>query len=141
VKKILALGLIVLLTGCATVGHGGNSTADVQVQTDPPGATVRCSGQQITTPGSLNLTRAQDHILYFEKTGYKPISYTLHSKVQGKDVGGSFITNTVTTGWWTLGIGTAAGMIVDAASGSMKDLETKSVLVKLEQIEEPAKKN
>lgn len=130
--QVFALALISPLAGCATVMRASHATTEVQVYTDPSAAVVKCSGQSIETPGSLSLHRSQDHMLYIEKHGYKRAVVYLRSRAGGEGVGASFFTNTVTVGWWTLGIGTAAGMLVDTASGSMKDLETTSLRIKLE---------
>lgn len=131
--KVLLICILTLnLTGCATAMRGMQKDANVFIETDPSGATIQSSGQTVISPGSLNLSRFQNHKITIKKEGYKAAIITLVSKTQGKDVGASFLSNTAAWGWWTLGIGTAAGMLVDAVSGSMKDLEGTILKITLE---------
>ena len=137
-RKILMtvalLNLLLILSGCATIMRGsGRTIASVSIITEPQEANISCDGQKLISPTTVNLDRATDHSIIITKAGYKTVSIKLRSGVRPfKGVGASLVENTAAWGWWTLGIGTAAGMIVDATSGSMKDLNTTEVNVKLE---------
>jgi len=111
----------------------GRTIASVAIITEPQEANIACDGQRLISPTTVNLDKATDHSIIITKTGYKAVNIRLRSGVRPfKGVGASFVENTAAWGWWTLGIGTAAGMIVDAASGSMKDLNTTEIYIQLE---------
>lgn len=137
-RKIVILGFILFLTlslaGCATIMRGsGRTIASVSIITEPQEANITCDGQRLISPTTVNLDKSTDHSIIITKGGYKTVNIKLRSGVRPfKGVGASFVENTAAWGWWTLGIGTAAGMIVDAASGSMKDLNTTEIYIKLE---------
>ena len=131
---IFAWSLVLFLTGCATVMRGsGRTIASVSIITEPQEANITCDGQRLISPTTVNLDKATDHSIIITKNGYNTVNIKLRSGVRPfKGVGASFVENTAAWGWWTLGIGTAAGMIVDAASGSMKDLNTTEIYIQLE---------
>jgi hypothetical protein len=41
------------------------------------------------------------------------------------------LSNTAIWGWWSLGIGTAIGMITDATTGALKDIKIDGIYVPL----------
>jgi hypothetical protein len=65
---VLVTGL--LAGGCATVFRG--TRQNVEVFTDPPGATATAGDQRITTPGTLRLSRKEKLTeVRIEKAGYE----------------------------------------------------------------------
>lgn len=131
---VVLLNLALLLSGCATIMRGsGRTIASVSIITEPQEANITCDGQKLISPTTVNMDKATDHSIIITKDGYKTVSIKLRSGVRPfKGIGASLVENTAAWGWWTLGIGTAAGMIVDATSGAMKDLNTTEINIKLE---------
>jgi len=63
---------VLFFTGCTTVIS--KKYQNIPVTSGPNGATVQTdTGDSITTPGSFNLLRNQDHTLIAEYPGYEPI--------------------------------------------------------------------
>lgn len=62
--------MFVLLPGCATILR--DTKQDIEIVTDPAGATATAAGYQITTPGFLKLSRQSDsENVQISKEGYK----------------------------------------------------------------------
>lgn len=137
-KKVLlvalVIALIIPLTGCGTMirGAAGTSTP-VTVRTDPTNATVIIGGMEQKSPAVFTLEKKKNYQIIVKKEGYKSVIINLRSQVKGGDVGTSFVTNTLAWGWWTLGIGTAIGMIADASTGSLVNLDSDGLYIKMEQ--------
>lgn len=124
--------LSLVLSSCATMYRGTTgSFKEVPIRTDPSGATVIAGGQSFTTPGILQLVKNRSHNIIIKMDGYKTVRININSKVRAGGVGSSFASNTAAWGWWTLGIGTAIGMITDAASGSLKDINVEGIYIPL----------
>jgi len=136
-KTILAIFLLCIvltISGCATMIRGATgTTTPVTVRTDPSGATVIVGGQESTSPAVFTLEKKKNYQIVIKKKGYRSVIINLRSRAKAGDVGTSFLTNTAAFGWWSLGIGTAIGMLADAATGSVVDLDTDSIFVKLQQ--------
>lgn len=129
----LLMAVVFFTAGCGTMirGAAGTSTP-VTVRTDPSNATVMIGGMEQKSPAVFTLEKKKNYQVIIKKEGYKSTIINLRSQVKGGDVGTSFVTNTLAWGWWTLGIGTAVGMITDASTGSMVDLDADGLYVKLE---------
>ena len=98
----------------------------------PSGATAQIGIQTVITPGILLLEKDKDHTILITKENHKSVQIRLFSRTRAAKVAGSFWLNTLAFGWWNFGIGTAIGMTVDAATGSLKGLASDSVLIPLE---------
>ncbi|HEU4684618.1 MAG TPA: PEGA domain-containing protein [Nitrospira sp.] len=62
--------------GCGSLIHGSRQT--VSFDTVPPGATIQLeNGLRFTTPHTMELRRAEDHVVTIEKEGYEPERITL----------------------------------------------------------------
>ena len=128
--KSLWAGVIVLaLTGCATIVHGG--TQDIRVSSQPSGAVVRVQGMATTTPGVLKLERKGMYTLVFEKEGFNSIEVRLNKTVDG----------------WLFGnilIGGIIGIVIDFVSGAAYKLtpaEVSTVLGQKTAVLQSANKN
>jgi hypothetical protein len=100
-----ALTLLLLLlaaAGCATIVHGRKQ--DVAVTSSPAGAVVKVDGQQVTTPGRVELRRNHGTNLVFTKDGFPDRSVKLESSPS----------------WWVLGnlaFGDVIGVVFDLVGG------------------------
>ena len=129
----LALALTVSAVGCATTTRGFTGTESALfITSDPPGSTAIAGGQVITTPGRVAMSRTRKQIVVVKKEGYQTRKLELPVGFSWKQFGLSLGGNTATIGWWTLGIGTIIGMIVDAFSGAMRDVKTDGIHVILQ---------
>jgi hypothetical protein len=109
----LAVGLALLLPGCATITKGSQQT--VTVATDPTGAACSLTrdGKPLAvvnpTPGSIPIEKASGTVaIACKKAGYKDAAGALASEFQA----------------WTFGniiLGGIIGIVVDAASGAMHE--------------------
>jgi len=115
-EKLLVASLFFLVmwgSGCATVMTG--KYQHIPVTSEPPGIKVRSgTGVSITTPGSFNLIRNQDHTLVAEYPPAEPQQVELKHKLQGWF-------------WGNILLGGIVGGIVDAVSGASDELQPKSV--------------
>ncbi len=122
-KKMLILtliaGLILSLTGCATVFKG--NIAEVPARTDPEGAKVYVNGEYYgVTPVKLKLDVTESYTIEFRKEGYKPVTRQIHNKVGA--------------GWVVLDV--VCGLVpvvVDALTGSWYKLDQSHVSAVLER--------
>ena len=106
-------------SGCASIVHGTRQT--VNIETDPPGATVinRRLPSQAVTPANLNLKRKYEYEFQIEKPGYKTESVLVE-----KNISGWF--------WGNILLGGIIGIIVDLNNGAGYKLEPEDVFVKLQ---------
>lgn len=61
-----------LSTGCASIYYPSHD--DLQVATDPPGATATCGDTRVVTPGTLRISRRKTDsvVVRVELAGYEP---------------------------------------------------------------------
>jgi len=114
-KPILTFLLctFVFLTGCATIVTG--KYQNIRVTSEPQGVRVRSdTGASITTPGSFDLSRNQDHTLVAEFQGCESQQKELKHKLQSWFWGNIFLCSII-------------GGIVDLASGSCYELHPEKV--------------
>jgi hypothetical protein len=121
--RILCVSLLssALLTGgCATLTKGGSQT--VTVDTDPSGAVCTLARDAKTlavinpTPGSVSVEKAQGTIaIACTKHGYLEASGSLASEFQAMTFGNILL-------------GGIVGVVVDAASGAMREYPTKATI-------------
>lgn len=112
VYRAMALALVVLFVGCATIIHG--TTQDIQVSSQPSGAVVRVNGTTTTTPGVLKLERKRPYALVFEKEGYQPVEVHLKQTTDG----------------WVFGnviFGGIIGLVIDFSNGAAYKLTPSEV--------------
>jgi hypothetical protein len=88
---------------------------------DPPGAQIIVDGNPVgATPMDVSLKRKRDHLVTFQKDGYRPQSVAVV-----KDVGGAV--------WGNILLGGFIGWGVDAATGAQYNLTPKALTVTLER--------
>lgn len=65
------LGAALLATGCASLYYPSHD--DLQVVTDPPGATATCGDARVVTPGTLRVSRRKTEsvVVRVEREGYE----------------------------------------------------------------------
>lgn len=121
----LAVGLGLVLAGCATVMSG--SYQDVRVTSTPSGAQVsiqRAAGSEMaavwqgTTPAVASLERKHSYVLRVVLDGYRPVETTLETGTNG------WI-------WGNLLFGGVVGVAVDLSTGAWKKLRPDEVDVQL----------
>ncbi len=118
-QNIRYLPLLALLcTGCATLFNGPTDT--VPVTTDPPGAAVAVSSENIAqlTPSTLVLNRNHDYELTITKEGYKTEKVKVTHVLSGAEAGN------------IIGFG-ILGTVIDNASGCAWDLKPDNLVVTL----------
>jgi len=103
-----------LLSGCATIMHGGGSQT-IGVSSTPSGATVAVDNvERGVTPLSVELKRNQPHTLVFSLEGYDGASATTSKKVSGWV-------------WGNIVFGGLIGLVVDFASGGVYNIVPENV--------------
>jgi len=131
-KLILMRGLSVFLvtimiSGCSTLFGRHHDDQNVMFDSNIQNLEVICSGKKVYTPGSLPLRQSKSHVCTATAPGYEKQILKLKSGVSWSGFGHSTATNTATWGWWTLGVGTAVGWLVDLPAGSMRNLKDDSI--------------
>ncbi|MGD2093941.1 MAG: hypothetical protein PVH77_02935 [Phycisphaerales bacterium] len=114
-KLLVAMLLFVTLwvSGCASIVTG--KFQNIPVTSEPPGAKVRSdTGVSITTPGSFDMVRNQNHTLVAEYPGCEPQQRELKHGVQGWF-------------WGNIILGGIIGGVIDMASGACDELQPKKV--------------
>jgi PEGA domain len=107
--------------GCASITRG--TTDQVQIQSEPPGAEVRTSMNQVcTTPCTLQFNRKDEFTVTASKPGYNAAEMDVHTRVAGGGAAG-FAGNVL--------IGGVIGMAVDAADGATLEHYPNPVMLNL----------
>ena len=105
------LGVIALAAacgGCASITRG--TTDQVQIQSEPSGAEVRTSMNQVcTTPCTLQFSRKDEFTVKFDADGYDPQEIQVKTGIAGAGAAG-FAGNVI--------LGGVVGMAADAATGA-----------------------
>jgi len=121
IRRILAIIILLSLSGCATLITGPNQK--VPVSSNPDGATVQVDEKDTyTTPAKIRLKRNRDHTLTFTKEGYRPETVKLVHTISGAIAG-----NAVLFG--------LAGLAADNLSGAQFKLIPTSVHVDMKKTE------
>lgn len=118
---LIAAFAVIGLSGCATVTRGTSET--FVVTTEPAGAMVRLStGETCVTPCALQKRRKHAFDVEIEREGYEPVSTRILPQVSG--AGATGMAGNVL-------IGGLVGLVVDASTGSAKDLRPNPLAVTL----------
>jgi len=122
---------LLLLNGCSTIFGRNHDEQMVMFDANVSEVEVVCSGKRVITPGSLPLRQSKDHACTAQKEGYEKKAFKIASGLSWSGFGHSTVTNSAALGWWTLGIGTGIGWLVDLPSGSMKNLKEDSIYLEM----------
>ncbi len=115
------------LSGCSTLMGRHQDEQLVYFNSNVPDVEVNCEGKQTKTPGGIALRQSANHSCTAEKPGYQREMVEIKSAASWSGFAQSFALNTAAWGWWTLGIGTGIGILVDFPSGAMKNLKQNHV--------------
>ena len=135
-KVVAVLLLGAQLTGCATMFGRQQDEQSVFFDSNIPDVEVNCSGRKIKTPGSIPLRQSANHACTAEKEGFQRKAFQIRSGTSWSGFAVSTALNTAAWGWWTLGIGTGIGWLVDFPSGAMKNLKEDHVELRLNPVRE-----
>jgi hypothetical protein len=119
--------LPVLLCGCSTVFGRQSDEQNVSFDSNVQGVEVNCSGKRVNTPGNIPLRQSKNHACIAEAPGYEKKVFDIKTGISWGGFGNSTAINTAIWGWWTLGIGTVVGWLVDSASGAMRNLKEENI--------------
>lgn len=126
--NVLCVGLLAFqLAGCSTLFGRQQNDQEVFFDSNVQDVEVTCSGRRTKTPGSLPLKQSQDHSCTAEHEGYERQVFKIKSGISGSGFAHSTVLNTATTGWWTFGIGTGVGWLIDLTTGAMKNLKDENI--------------
>lgn len=119
--------------GCSTMNASGGQNVMMRIKTIPDGARVIIGLKEKESPSLFALDPRKKYEIIIKKEGYKTVRVKLIPSSKAEKFGESLGSNTLVFGWWSFGIGTAAGMLVDAASGSILNFDTDTLTVELEK--------
>ncbi len=139
VKGISVALVLFGLTGCSTMFGRQHDEQEVFFDSNVPGVEVNCSGRRTKTPGAMPLKQSTGHSCVAEREGYERKVFKVPSGLSWSGFAHSTALNTAATGWWTMGIGTGIGWLVDFASGSMKNIKKESVFLEMAPVQNEAR--
>lgn len=125
---------LLLLNGCSTILGRGHDEQMIFFDASTPEVEVVCSGKRVMTPGSLPLRQSKDHACTAQKEGYERKAFKIASGISWSGFGHSTATNSAAWGWWTLGIGTGVGWLVDLPSGAMKNIKEDTLYLEMKPV-------
>lgn len=134
-KNIFVLQLLVVfivsasVSGCSTVFGRHQDDQMVTFDANIQNVEVLCSGKRVQTPGSIPLKQSKSHSCVASAPGYDKKAFRIRSGSSWSGFGHSTATNTAIWGWWTLGIGTGIGWLIDWPSGAMRNLKEDSIYI------------
>lgn len=134
-KGIAILLIAAQMTGCATMFGRQHNEQTVLFDSKIPDVEVTCSGKRIKTPGTIPLRQSETHSCVAEKEGYQRQAFKVRSGATWSGFAHSTAVNTALWGWWTWGVGTVIGWLIDAPSGAMKNLKKDHFDIELQMIE------
>jgi hypothetical protein len=121
IRLFVLFAVLVCCGGCATVTRG--TTDQVQIQSNPSGATVRTSlGHACVTPCTINVSRKDEFVVTFTKPGFQTQEIPVKTTVQ-MGGGGAFAGNILAGG--------IVGMGADIATGAANDHVPNPVVAEL----------
>ena len=134
IKPVTIVLLAVHLAGCSTTFGRHHDEEMVSFDANVPNVEVLCSGKRANTPGSIPLRQSKSHSCTAELEGYEKKVFRIRSGVSWSGFGHSTAVNTALLGWWSLGIGTGIGWLVDFASGAMRNLKEEDYYFEMKPI-------
>jgi hypothetical protein len=131
-KIVTMLMLPILISGCSTVFGRHHDEETVFFDSNVQNVEILCSGKRAKTPGSIPLRQSKSHSCTAELEGYEKKIFRIQSGTSGSGFGHSTAVNTAIWGWWTLGIGTGIGWLIDWASGAMRNLKEDNLYIEMQ---------
>lgn len=132
-KKIFIVLSIIIgylaFTGCSTVMH--STTQSIELKTNPPNAKITIDGKKFgTSPQTVNIDRATNHIIKFELDGFEAYETQATRKISN---------------WFWLNAlnGFLPGMVIDMFTGSIYNILPENLDIELtpaKLVEEKKKK-
>lgn len=138
-KGLAVLLMGIQLAGCSTLFGRHQDEQLVFFDANIEDVEVTCEGKRTNTPGSMTLRQSRNHSCVAEKPGYRKEVVEIRSGVSWSGFTHSAAFNTAAWGWWTLGIGTGVGLLIDFPSGAMKNLKEDHVEFRMRPLDEPEK--
>ena len=118
-RAVAALGIVVVLNGCATILGGTSQT--VSVNSNVAGAQVTLNGAQLgVTPLTASIKRGQTGVISVTSAGYQPYQIALNKKIS-------------TLFWVNIFSGGAFGSSTDMSTGAMYEYEPSTFMVTLQR--------
>lgn len=136
IQGVAILLLAVHCSGCSTLFGRHQDEQLVYFDANVPDVEVVCEGKRAITPGSIALRQSKSHACLAEKSGYRKEVIEIKSGTSWAGFANSFALNTAAWGWWTFGIGTGIGLLVDFPSGAMRNLKQEHVDLKMNPLHE-----
>ena len=134
-RRLIAIVLLpILVSGCSTVFGRQNNEQNISFDSNVQGVEVNCSGKRVDTPGNLPLKQSRNHACKAVADGYESKVFDIKSGNSWAGFGNSTAINTAIWGWWTLGIGTGIGRLIDSISGAMRNLKEENIYLEMKPI-------
>lgn len=130
-KFLIVCLLLLQLSGCSTMFGRQHDEEMVVFDANVPDVEVICSGKRVKTPGSMPLRQSKSHSCTAEMEGYEKKIFRIRSGTSWSGFGHSTALNTALWGWWTLGIGTGIGWLIDFPSGAMRNLKEDNFFIEM----------
>ena len=134
VKGLAVILVLLEIMGCSTLFGRQHDEQEVYFDANVPNVEVNCSGRRTKTPGSLSLVQSKDHACSAEADGYQKEVFEIRSRPSLAGFVHSTALNTAAWGWWTFGIGTGLGWLVDLPSGAMKNLKEGNIFLEMKPV-------
>ncbi len=134
-SKILSIILVpIYFAGCSTVFGRQHDEQNVTFDSNVQGVEINCAGKRVDTPGSIPLRQSKSASCVAQAPGYEKKAFTINSGISWAGFGNSTAINTALWGWWTLGIGTGVGWLVDSVSGAMRNLKEENFYIEMKPL-------
>ncbi|MCA0399572.1 MAG: PEGA domain-containing protein [Proteobacteria bacterium] len=124
IARLASLTGLLALGACATATRG--TTNQIQINSEPPGASVTTSlNQQCTTPCTITVSRKDEFSVVFSLPGYEDQTIAVKTQVAGAGAAG-FAGNVL--------VGGVVGMGVDAVTGSTLEHQPNPVIAVMRKL-------
>ena len=133
-KVLTAFLIAIQVSGCSTLVARQSNLEEVSFDSNVADAEVNCGGKRTKTPGVLALVQSKSHSCTVEAKCYERKVFEVPSGISWSCFAHSTALNTAATGWWTMGIVTGIGWLMDLGSGAMKNLKEDHVYIEMQPV-------
>ena len=133
-KSVCVFLMAVMISGCSTVFGRQHDEQNVTFDSNVQGVEVNCAGKRVDTPGSIPLRQSKSASCVAQAPGYEKKAFTINSGISWDGFGNSTAINTALWGWWTFGIGTVIGWLVDSVSGAMRNFKEENFYLEMKPV-------